>query len=158
MKLREIVVETAVLPTMEATKRDDAINELLDALITAGAVKDEYRESFRKAILARERKGSTGFGHGVAVPHVKSTHVNGLKVAVGISDAGIDFNALDKNPVHSIFLLLSPEDRPEDHIDAMEAIFGNLSKDQFRRFLRQASTVEEVLTLLEEADSNQAVR
>ena len=68
MKLREIVVETAVLPTMEATKRDDAINELLDALITAGAVKDEYRESFRKAILARERKGSTGFGHGVAVP------------------------------------------------------------------------------------------
>ena len=158
MKLRDIVVEKAVIPTMTATKREDAISELLDALVSAGAVSSDHRDDFRKAILARERKGSTGFGHGVAVPHVKSTNLDDLKVAVGISEDGIDFNALDKQPVHSIFLLLSPEDRPEDHIDAMTAIFGNLSKDQFRRFLRQASSAEEILTLLEEADSGQAVR
>ena len=158
MKLRDIVVEKAVIPTMTATKREDAISELLDALVEAGAVSPDHRDDFRKAILARERKGSTGFGHGVAVPHVKSTNLDDLKVAVGISVEGIDFNALDKQPVHSIFLLLSPEDRPEDHIDAMTAIFGNLSKDQFRRFLRQASSTEEILTLLEEADSGQAVR
>ena len=158
MKLRDIVVEKAVIPTMTATKREDAISELLDALVEAGAVSADHRDEFRKAILARERKGSTGFGHGVAVPHVKSTNLDDLKVAVGISADGIDFNALDKQPVHSIFLLLSPEDRPEDHIDAMTAIFGNLSKDQFRRFLRQASSAEEILTLLEEADSGQAVR
>ena len=80
-----------------------------------------------------------------------------LTVAIGISEAGVDFNALDKQPVHSIFLLISPEERPEEHIDAMEAIFGNLSKDQFRRFLRQAGDVEEIITLLEEADAGQSV-
>ena len=80
-----------------------------------------------------------------------------LTVAIGISDAGVDFNALDKQPVHSIFLLISPEERPEEHIDAMEAIFGNLSKDQFRRFLRQAADVKEIITLLEEADAGQSV-
>ena len=78
-------------------------------------------------------------------------------MAIGISEAGVDFNALDKQPVHSIFLLISPEERPEEHIDAMEAIFGNLSKDQFRRFLRQAADVKEIITLLEEADAGQSV-
>ena len=158
MKLCDIVVEQAILPAMTATKRDDAITELLDALIAADAVNGEHQEAYKKSILARERKGSTGFGHGVAVPHVKSKHIESLKIAVGISEGGVEFNALDKQPVHSIFLLLSPEEKPEEHIDAMEAIFGNLSKDQFRRFLRQAKTVEEVLVLLDEADSGQAVR
>ena len=110
-----------------------------------------------KEALKRERKGSTGFGHGVAVPHVKASGLDRLTVAIGISDAGVDFNALDKQPVHSIFLLISPEERPEEHIDAMEAIFGNLSKDQFRRFLRQAADVKEIITLLEEADAGQSV-
>ena len=79
-----------------------------------------------------------------------------IAVAIAVSKSGVDFNALDRQPVHSIFLLLSPEDRPEEHLDAMEAIFGNLSRDQFRRFLRQAQTVDDVVTLLEEADAKQA--
>jgi mannitol/fructose-specific phosphotransferase system IIA component (Ntr-type) len=66
----------------------------------------------------------------------------------------VDFSALDKQPVYSVFLLLSPEDRPEDHLQAMEAIFKNLSKDTFRRFLRQAQTEKDVRTLLEEADNH----
>jgi mannitol/fructose-specific phosphotransferase system IIA component (Ntr-type) len=88
---------------------------------------------------------------------VKAPGLEKLTVAIGISEEGVDFNALDKQPVHSIFLLISPEERPEEHIDAMEAIFGNLSRDQFRRFLRQAGSVEEILTLLDEADSGNAV-
>jgi mannitol/fructose-specific phosphotransferase system IIA component (Ntr-type) len=78
-----------------------------------------------------------------------------MAAAIGLSPTGVDFNALDKQPVFSIFLLLSPEDRPEDHLQAMEVIFKNLSKETFRRFLRQATTTEEVLTLLEEADGQQ---
>ena len=71
---------------------------------------------------------------------------------------GVEFNALDKQPVYSIFLLLSPEERPEDHLDAMEAIFGNLSHETFRRFLRQANTKDDVLTLLAEADAKATIR
>lgn len=156
MKLRDIVVKKAILPALAATKRDDAIRELVDALVDAGKVAPDQRDPFVKSIIARENRGSTGFGHGVAVPHAKSSIVTQLVVAVGISKNGVDFNALDKQPVHSIFLLLSPENRPEEHLDAMEAIFGNLSRDQFRRFLRQATSADDVVTLLEEADSSQA--
>jgi len=158
MKLRDIVVEKAIVPKLASANRDDAITELIDALVAAGAVREADRDEFIKAVIRREKRGSTGFGHGVAVPHVKNTLIERLTVAVGISPTGVDFNALDKQNVHSIFLLLSPEDRPEEHLDAIQAIFGHLSQEQFRRFLRQATTVEHVLTLLEEADASQSVR
>ena len=157
MKLREIVVEKAIITSLQSSKRDEVLGELVDALVAADAIGADRRDPYLKEALKRERKGSTGFGHGVAVPHVKASGLDRLTVAIGISDAGVDFNALDKQPVHSIFLLISPEERPEEHIDAMEAIFGNLSKDQFRRFLRQAADVKEIITLLEEADAGQSV-
>ncbi len=155
MKLREIVVEDAIIPSLKADKREDAVREMIQALVDAGTLASEEQDEFTKAVMSRERKGSTGFGNGVAVPHVKSAKIDKITVAVGISKDGIEFNALDKQPVYSLFLLLSPEDRPEEHLDAMEAIFGNLSQDQFRKFLRQAESVAEVLTLLEEADNSQ---
>lgn len=158
MKLRDIVITNAIIPDLNATERDEAIAEIIDALVASSALSPELRDEFIKAIIKREKRGSTGFGHGVAVPHVKHSAISRMAVAVGISRAGIDFNALDKQPVYSIFLLLSPEDKPEDHLDAMEAIFGNLSQETFRRFLRQATTVQDVTTLLEEADSKAAVR
>lgn len=158
MKLTDIVVTEAVLPDLAATSRDDSIGELVDALVSAGALSPELKDEFVKAIIKREKRGSTGFGHGVAVPHVKHTAISRMAVAIGISRTGIDFNALDKQPVYSIFLLLSPEDKPEDHLDAMEAIFGNLSQDTFRRFLRQAQSTDDVLGLLEEADAKAKVR
>src|SRR5688572_26018079 len=158
MKLTDIVVTEAVLPDLAATSRDDSIGELVDALVSAGALSPELKDEFVKAIIKREKRGSTGFGHGVAVPHVKHTAISRMAVAIGISRTGIDFNALDKQPVYSIFLLLSPEDKPEDHLDAMEAIFGNLSQDTFRRFLRQALSTDDVLGLLEEADAKAKVR
>ena len=157
MKLREIVVEKAIITSLQSSKRDEVLGELLDALVAADAIGADRRDPYLKEALKRERKGSTGFGHGVAVPHVKASGLDRLTVAIGISEAGVDFNALDKQPVHSIFLLISPEERPEEHIDAMEAIFGNLSKDQFRRFLRQAADIKEIITLLEEADAGQSV-
>ncbi len=158
MRFREIVVETAILPSLSADKRDDAIAELVDALVESKTIAKKDRDAFFKAVIAREKKGSTGFGHGVAVPHVKSPKIEKLAVAVGISDVGVEFNALDRKPVHSIFLLLSPEHRPEDHLEAMELIFGQLRHDRFRSFLRQAATVEDVVRLLDEADSNRAAR
>lgn len=158
MKLMDIVVKDAILPDLKATSRDAAVTEMVDALVEANALTQELRDEFIRAIVKREKRGSTGFGHGVAVPHVKHTSIKEMAVAIGISHAGIDFNALDKQPVYSMFLLLSPEEKPEDHLDAMEAIFGNLSQETFRRFLRQATTVKDVLVLLEEADSRATMR
>ena len=158
MKLSEIVLEDAILPTLKATERDDAIAEIVDAIVASGAVSPDLRDEFVAEIVKRENRGSTGFGHGVAVPHVKHPAISRMVVAIAISESGVEFNALDKKPVHSIFLLLSPDEKPEDHLDAMEAIFGNLSQETFRRFLRQARSVEDVKVLLEEADAKTSVR
>jgi PTS system fructose-specific IIA component/PTS system nitrogen regulatory IIA component len=158
MKLLDIVIKDAIVPDLAAKNRDEAVEELIDALVRAGSLSPELREEFVKAIVKREKRGSTGFGHGVAVPHVKHAAISSMTVAVGISREGVEFNALDRMPVHSIFLLLSPDDKPEDHLDAMEAIFGNLSQETFRRFLRQAKSAQDVVTLLEEADSRTSVR
>lgn len=158
MKLRDIVVEPAIIPQLESTERDAAVAELLDALVEADAVEASRRDEFYAAIIDREKRASTGLGHGVAVPHVKHDDVEELKVAIGLSPQGVEFNSLDRKPVHSIFLLLSPAERPEEHLDAMQLIFSSLSQDTFRRFLRQAKTVDDVLTLLREADEKQLVR
>lgn len=158
MKLRDIVVEQAILPNLDAADRDQTIASIVDAMVDAGAVSTDQRDEFVNAIIKREKRASTGFGHGVAVPHVKHAAITRPMIGIAVSHNGVDFNALDNQPVYSIFLLLSPEDRPEDHLDAMEAIFGNLSQEVFRRFLKQAQSVEDVLTLLEEADSKTSVR
>jgi PTS system fructose-specific IIA component/PTS system nitrogen regulatory IIA component len=149
----DIIVKDAIVPELKATNRDGVIGEMIEALVQSGCVTEDQREDFTKAIIRRENKGSTGFGHGVAVPHVKHPDIKTMHIAVGNSIDGVDFKALDREPVYSIVLLLSPEDQPENHLDAMEAIFSSLSQDTFRRFLRQASSAEEVLTLLSETDN-----
>ncbi|MFK7961362.1 MAG: PTS sugar transporter subunit IIA [Phycisphaerales bacterium] len=158
MKLQEIVVEDAIITGLSSTSRDAAIEEVVDRLVEIGSVSPELRDEFLAEIIKREDRGSTGFGHGVAVPHVKHAAISRMIVAVATSSDGVEFNALDKQPVYSIFLLLSPADKPEDHLDAMEAIFGNLSQETFRRFLRQARHKADVVTLLEEADAGASAR
>lgn len=153
MKLTQIVASGAVVPSLIAQHRDEVVRELIEALSACDAVPPELKGELISRVLDRERRGSTGFGRGVAVPHVKHPGIKKMCAAVGLSQAGIDFNSLDKQPVYSVFLLVSPEDRPEHHLQAMEVIFKNLSKDTFRKFLRQAATTEEVQVLLDEADS-----
>ncbi len=155
MKMKEIVSEGAVIPQLQAGDRDAAITELVDALVSSGAAPASIRDELVQKVLERERRGSTGFGKGVAVPHVKFKGVGKMAAAIGLSQRGIDFSSLDRQPVYSVVLLLSPEDQPEEHLRAMEVIFRNLSNDTFRRFLRQANSVEDVMQLLEEADSRQ---
>jgi mannitol/fructose-specific phosphotransferase system IIA component (Ntr-type) len=154
MKLLEIVNREAICADLQATNRDDAIGELVDMLIAAGALEADRREDCIKAVVKRERRGSTGFGHGVAVPHAKLSHLGSAIAAIGNVTAGVDFNALDRGDVHSIVLLLSPEEQPESHLEAMEVLFGHLSKETFRRFLRQAESTQNIVTLLEDADAS----
>ena len=155
MKLLDFVCTDAMISDLQSTERDAVINELIDKLIEANAVDASLKEDLVSMIIERENHGSTGFGKGVAVPHVKHEKIEKMAAAVGVSQKGVDFNALDKQPVYSIFVLLSPKDKPDEHLQAMENIFSNLQKDQFRRFLRQSGSNEEILDLLKEADTQQ---
>ena len=152
MKLGEFIVSDAIVANIQATDRDGAIRELVTSLSTAGALPADAVDEVVAALIKREQNGSTGFGKGVAVPHAKHPKVKQMAGTVGRSEAGIDFAALDHQPVYSIVLLLSQENQPQQHLQAMNIVFSNLQKDMFRKFLRQSATREAIVDLFEEAD------
>ena len=152
MKLKDFIVADAITPELASADRDGVIRELVAALSGAGALPESAVDEVVAALIKREQNGSTGFGKGVAVPHVKHARVKKMAGTVGRSVNGIDFAALDHQPVYSVFLLLSPDNQPQQHLQAMNIVFSNLQKDTFRRFLRQSTTREAISDLLDEAD------
>jgi mannitol/fructose-specific phosphotransferase system IIA component (Ntr-type) len=93
-------------------------------------------------------------GKGVAIPHVKHPSLKKAVATFGQSPGGVNFSALDKQPVYSVILLLSPVDDPDNHLQAMEKVFTHLQQEKFRKFLRQAQTRQQIVDLLKEADEN----
>ena len=155
MKFADFICRDAILAKLNALDKENAIREMVQALCKAGKVEKEEYESIVKAILKREELGSTGIGRGVAVPHTKHPSVDRLVGSVAVSAQGVDFASLDGEVVHLFFLLISPPDRPGDHLRALENISRQLRDDTFCRFLKQAKNVEDMQILLNEADTNQ---
>ena len=89
----------------------------------------------------------------MAAPHCKHPRIRKLIGTIGLSNAGVEFNALDHKPVHSVFMLLSPQGQDQLHLQAMEVVFKNLKEDMFRRLLRQVDTKEKLIELLAETDA-----
>ena len=152
MRLSELVVANAIIPELASTDRNGVIREMVAALAAALDMTEEDATAVSKAVIARENQGSTGFGKGVAVPHVKHPAVKRIAATIGRSGAGVDFAALDRAPVYIVVLLLSPPDNPDQHLASMENIFRHLQRDNFRRFLRQAPGKDEIIDLIKEAD------
>ena len=155
MKFAEFICFEAALPELEVTDRDGVIEALVSSLNKAGKFKRGTSKELIKAVIDREKEASTGIGKGVAVPHVKHPSVKEVVGVVGLSSSGIDFCSLDKQPVFSILLLISPVDMPDQHLQAMESVFRHLQQEKFRRFLRQCRTKEAIEDLLREADTRQ---
>ncbi len=154
MKFRDFVVKDAIVTDLDPyLTKEEIIRKLCESLVTAGALKREQLDDIVKALIKREELGTTGIGMGVAVPHTKHPSVDRLVATIGISPEGVDFDALDGERVQSLFLLVSPTDLPGDHLRALEYITRQLHNSTFARFLKQAKTVDEVWTLLEEADN-----
>jgi len=154
MKFSDFVSAGAIRANLSADDKQSAIHEMVGALCEAGKIASAEVEGIVKAILKREELGSTGIGRGVAVPHTKHSSVQRLVGTVAVSAEGIDFNSLDGEKVNLFFLLISPPDRPGDHLRALENISRQLRDDTFCKFLKQAKTADDIRQLLEEADDN----
>ena len=152
MKLSDIMVNEAIVPELKARTRDEAISELIEMLAAAGAIPKKSIPEVNKAVLTREAQATTGIGKGVALPHAKLKGIKKPVGTIGRSSEGIDFSALDAKPVYSVILLLSSPDNPDEHLQAMEAIFKHVQRDMFRKFLRQSETRESIIELIQEAD------
>ncbi|REJ88081.1 MAG: PTS sugar transporter subunit IIA, partial [Planctomycetota bacterium] len=138
MKLTEFVVRDAVIPELQVSSKEDAVKQMVGALRDAGRISADHEGDITLAIMKREELGSTGIGRGVAVPHTKHASVDELICAVALCEAGLDFASLDGEPVYILFLLVSPPDRPGDHLRGLETITRHLKDDDFCRFLRQS--------------------
>jgi PTS system nitrogen regulatory IIA component len=154
MDFKDFVCFEAIIPELQSKDRDGVINELVGALDKAGRLGRGNGDKIAKSVIKRENEASTGMGKGIAVPHVKYKAVKEVVAAVGQSSKGVDFSALDKQPVYSVILLVSPADDPDKHLQAMEKIFRHLQQEKFRKFLRQSQTAAQIEDLLKEADVN----
>lgn len=155
MKFADFVCVPAIKAELTSDDKPSVIHELVSSLVEAGIIPASECEGIVKAIMKREELGSTGIGRGIAVPHTKHPSVDRLVGTVGVSNVGIDFNSLDGEKVHLFFLLVSPPDRPGDHLRALENISRQLRNDTFCRFLKQAKESKDIQILLDEADNSQ---
>lgn len=154
MKFSDFVATDAIRSHVTAATKEGVIREMAQALVAAGRIAAGDLEGIVKAIMKREDLGSTGIGRGVAVPHTKHPSVSRLVGTVAVSPEGIEFESLDGEPVHLFFLLVSPPDRPGDHLRALENISRQLRDDGFCKLLKAAKGPIEIQNLLEEADSH----
>ncbi len=155
MKFSDFVSVKSIRAELVSDAKENVIAELVDSLLAAGDINAGDRDDIIKAILKREELGSTGIGRGIAVPHTKHPSVGKLIGTVGVSSTGVDFDSLDGEKVQLFFLLVSPPDRPGDHLRALENISRQLRDETFCRFLKQSKSSQDIVTLLEEADNNQ---
>jgi mannitol/fructose-specific phosphotransferase system IIA component (Ntr-type) len=152
MRMSDFVVHDAIIPELRAATKEGVIREMVEGLREAGQFKGTDLEDIIRAILKRELLGSTGIGRGVAIPHTKHASVDRLVGTVALSRAGVNFESLDGEPVHVFVLLISPQDRPGDHLRALENVSRCLRDDGFVRSLQAATSRDVIWGLLEEMD------
>jgi PTS system fructose-specific IIA component/PTS system nitrogen regulatory IIA component len=151
MRMSDFVIREAIVPNLAGTTKEGVIREMVESLRSAGYFKGSDPEDIIKAILKREQLGSTGIGRGVAIPHTKHNSVDRLVGTVAVSKVGVPFDSVDGEPVYVLVLLVSPQDRPGDHLRALENVARSMRDDGLVKALRQASTREGVWELLTEA-------
>ncbi len=153
MQMMDFLNERAISCNLGAQDKESAIRELVELLVLGGAVKEKDAARLIQVLLEREALGSTGIGHGVAIPHGKSAAVSRLISAFGISRQGMNFDSLDGEVVHIFFLLVAPEDSAGPHLKALARISRLLKDKYFRETLLAAKDEKTLLKLIREEDA-----
>lgn len=148
MRMSEFIVREAISADLKATQKDGVIREMVESLRLAGHFKGNEADDVVKAILKRELLSSTGIGDGVAIPHAKHPSVDRLIGTVAVTPKGVPFDSVDNDPVYVLVMLISPQERPSEHLRALEGVSRCLKDKEFVRSLRQATTPQEIWDLI----------
>jgi PTS system nitrogen regulatory IIA component len=148
MRMSEFVVREAISANLNASQKEGVIREMVENLRVAGYFKGNDAEDVVKAILKREMLSSTGIGDGVAIPHAKHGSVDRLVGAVAVSPAGVPFDSVDNDPVFVLVMLISPQERPSEHLRALEGVSRCLKDKNFVRSMRQATSAQQIWDLI----------
>lgn len=148
MTLSDILNAECVLTEMHATDRWQAIDELLAQLVKAGRIKAEDLPAILQAVKKRETTMSTGIGFGIGIPHATTDLIGDVIGAFGRSKTGIDFDALDEQPVNLIVLFLVPQGQFQKHLHTLANIAKFLHDRPLREKLLTATNADEVVQII----------
>jgi mannitol/fructose-specific phosphotransferase system IIA component (Ntr-type) len=147
-RLLELITPHNVIYDFNAETKEDVIRKLINFGIINNLLDKDIIEEIVESLLNRENSMSTGIGSGVAIPHCSISLVNELKVIIGLSKTGIEFDAIDKLPVHIFILLIVPKDKFQDHIKTLALIAKTLNLREEREKLIQSNSYEELVSAL----------
>ena len=138
MDLGDILGHEQILPDMQASNRWEAIDELIGQLITSGKIKAEHRDAITAVVKKRETSMSTGIGFGIGIPHASTDLIYEVVGSLGRSKKGINFDALDNQPVTLVMLFLVPQGQFQKHLHTLAKIAKLFHKKEFRAALEAA--------------------
>ncbi|MEA3485119.1 MAG: PTS sugar transporter subunit IIA [Candidatus Aerophobetes bacterium] len=151
MRIKDFLDKNSIKPKLKSRTKQEVLEELTDLLDKTGKISN--RKEFLKVIREREKLGSTGIGYNIAIPHARSSGTKSLVSAFGINKEGIDFDALDREPVHLFFMLAAPQNAGGDYLKALAMISRFLKRRRVRQALMEAKTAEEVQQIIEKEEA-----
>lgn len=151
MRIRDLLAPESICLNGAATDKKDVLNQMVDLMAKSGKVSD--KENYLAAVFAREEEGTTGVGDGIAIPHGRCTGVNKPGLAAMVLPQGVEYEALDDEPVNLIFLIAAPEGAGNVHITILSKLSMMLMDDTFTESLRKAKSVEEFLNIIDTAET-----
>ena len=154
MRITELLNKDAMDLNATPKSKAEAIDLLVDLMVRSGNILD--KEEYKKCVLKRETIGSTGIGEGVAIPHAKTKAVKSAGLAVIVVRDGVDFDSLDGEPVTLLVLIAAPNTKDNVHLDVLSKLSVLMMDENFSDSLRNVSSVEDFLSIIDKADAEQA--
>jgi PTS system nitrogen regulatory IIA component len=152
-RMSQVIASDAFTTLASDADKRTVITALVAALVATGRVASDHQATIIAEALRREQVGSTGIGHGIAIPHCRTELVNDIICSYGQCPAGLDFDSLDGEPVQSVFLLLTPPAHKDEHLALMKSFASLIRKEHFCGFLHQAKNAQGLVNLLAEYEN-----
>ena len=150
MDLADILSKDQILPDLQAGNRFEAIDELIANLVVTGKIKPEHRAAVTAVVRKREDQMSTGIGFGIGIPHASTDLIQEVVGALGRSKKGVNFDALDNQPVHLVMLFMVPQGQFQKHLHTLADIAKLMHKAEFRQALEQSPDAEGMLKAIKD--------
>lgn len=146
MELKDLIKENTIKLQLDAKDKNSVLDEMIKLLVDDNVVTDKNK--FKEDILAREELSNTGIGFEIAIPHAKSKAVKEARIAIGITNNGIDYGSIDGQDIKMIFMIAVSEDQSDLHLKALANLSRKLMHDEFRESILNAKTKKEIIDML----------
>ncbi|KUR60034.1 PTS fructose transporter subunit IIABC [Bacillus sp. AM 13(2015)] len=152
MKITELLTKHTIKLQLDSQQKEAVIEELVTVLDTAGKLND--KEGYKEAVINREKQSSTGIGEGIAIPHAKTASVKEPAIAFGRSTAGVEYESLDAQPSHLVFMIAATEGANNTHLEALSRLSTLLMREEIRKQLLEAATEDEIIEIINTHDQD----